>query len=68
VSAGRCRRRRRLGLGQNLVRLRLTITVSSASRNPYYVAQRMVILGKANVLISQFADRLVGLEESVSPE
>lgn len=41
---------------------------SSATRNPYYVAQRMIILGKANVLISQFADRLVGLEESVSPE
>jgi nuclear pore complex protein Nup107 len=40
----------------------------SASRNPYYVAQRMIILGKTEVLLSQFADRIDGLEESVSPQ
>ncbi len=41
---------------------------SSATRNPYYVAQRMIVLGRTDSLLNQFADRLAGLVESVSEE
>jgi hypothetical protein len=40
----------------------------AASRNPYYVAQRMIMLGRTDVLISQFASQLQGIEERTSPE
>jgi nuclear pore complex protein Nup107 len=42
--------------------------VSQASQNPYYVAQRMVILGRAASLLETFADRIPGLEQTVLPE
>ncbi|RSH80942.1 Nucleoporin nup84 [Apiotrichum porosum] len=42
--------------------------VANASQNPYYVAQKMVILGRAESLLNTFADRISGLEESVAPE
>ena len=41
---------------------------SSATRNPYYVAQRMIILGRTDALLDQFVKRLVGLEDDVAPE
>jgi nuclear pore complex protein Nup107 len=41
---------------------------SLASQNPYYVAQQMIMLGRTDTLISQFANQLSGIEEQMSPE
>ena len=38
----------------------------SATRDPYYVAQRMIILGRTENLLDQFAGRLTDLESNVS--
>lgn len=43
-------------------------SVAAASQNPYYVAQKMVILGRAPVLLNTFADRLPTLADSVAPD
>jgi nuclear pore complex protein Nup107 len=40
----------------------------NASRNPYYLAQKMLILGRTDMLLNQFADQIVGLENNVSLE
>lgn len=42
--------------------------IARASQNPYYVAQKMVILGRTSVLLNTFADRLPTLADSVAPE
>jgi nuclear pore complex protein Nup107 len=44
------------------------LTLSRASHNPYYVAQKMVILGRSESLLDTFADRISSLEDSVAPE
>ena len=44
------------------------LMTSAASRNPYYVAQRMIMLGRTDALLSQFAGQLPGIEEKTSPE
>ncbi|OCF38190.1 nuclear pore complex protein Nup107 [Kwoniella heveanensis BCC8398] len=42
--------------------------VANSMSDPYYVAQRMIILGRTDALFNQFADQLLKLEASVSPE
>lgn len=42
--------------------------MAEASHNPYYVAQKMVILGRTPVLLNTFADRLPTLGDSVAPD
>ncbi|WWC91661.1 uncharacterized protein L201_006607 [Kwoniella dendrophila CBS 6074] len=42
--------------------------VANAMSDPYHVAQRMIILGRTDALFNQFADQLLKLEASVSPE
>lgn len=41
--------------------------IQVARGDPYIVAQRMIILGKADLLLEQFADRIPGLDESIAP-
>ncbi|KAK4685830.1 hypothetical protein P7C73_g4306, partial [Tremellales sp. Uapishka_1] len=41
--------------------------VVQMARDPYHVAQKFVVLGKTETLLNQFADRIEGLEHSVSP-
>ncbi|KAL7418442.1 Nucleoporin nup84 [Cryptotrichosporon argae] len=42
--------------------------VVRASHNPYHVAQKMIVLDRSDALLDSFADRLAGLEDSVSLE
>ncbi|WWC71980.1 uncharacterized protein I206_105939 [Kwoniella pini CBS 10737] len=42
--------------------------IANAMSDPYHVAQRMIILGRTDALFNQFADQLLKLEASVSPE
>nr|XP_019044194.1 nuclear pore complex protein Nup107 [Kwoniella bestiolae CBS 10118]OCF23124.1 nuclear pore complex protein Nup107 [Kwoniella bestiolae CBS 10118] len=42
--------------------------VANAMSDPYHVAQRMIILGRTDALFNQFADQLLKIEASVSPE
>ncbi|WWD19594.1 hypothetical protein CI109_104056 [Kwoniella shandongensis] len=42
--------------------------VAVALRDPYHVAQRMIILGRTEALFIQFSDQLLKLEGNVSPE
>ncbi|WVR00241.1 hypothetical protein IAU59_007383 [Kwoniella sp. CBS 9459] len=42
--------------------------IANSMSDPYYVAQRMIILGRTDALFNQFADQLLKLEASVSPE
>lgn len=46
----------------------MTKVVRLATRNPFYVAQKMIILGRTDSLLNQFAERIPGLEDSVSSE
>lgn len=62
-----CRRTRSRENDLELVR-RISDARRLAIRNPFYVAQKMIILGWTDVLLKQFAERIPGLEESVSPE
>ncbi|WVQ67012.1 uncharacterized protein L199_005204 [Kwoniella botswanensis] len=42
--------------------------VANAMSDPYHVAQRMIILGRTDLLFNQFADQISKIEASVSPE
>lgn len=44
------------------------LTAREAAQNPYYVAQRYIVLGRAETLLDTFASRLGDLETSVAPE
>ena len=39
-----------------------------AVKDPYFVAQRMIIQGRADVLIDEFASKLPYIDEMMSPE
>lgn len=40
----------------------------SAKRDPYIVAQKMIILGRTDALFDQFVDLLEQIQETVSEE
>ncbi|KAK8853177.1 hypothetical protein IAR55_003879 [Kwoniella newhampshirensis] len=42
--------------------------IALAARDPYHVAQRMIILGRTEGLLNQFANQLPKIEATVSPD